>query len=135
MRKRRPAMLARASPAMCRGTTHLPRMLCLRWPFQGPGVRVETKPPWLPPSSSPGASAGIGRAVALEFARRGCNVALLARGTGRLESAAREARAACSTRTNAAIKCVHINPAGIIETRFPPDPPRRTSTGQSRHTV
>ena len=27
-----------------------------------------------------GASAGVGRAVALEFARLGCNVALLARG-------------------------------------------------------
>jgi short-subunit dehydrogenase len=40
-----------------------------------------------------GASAGIGRAVALEFARQGCNVALLARGIERLESAAREARA------------------------------------------
>ena len=40
-----------------------------------------------------GASAGIGRAVALEFARQGCNVALLARGVERLESAAREARA------------------------------------------
>jgi short-subunit dehydrogenase len=40
-----------------------------------------------------GASAGLGRAVALEFARQGCNVALLARGVERLESAAREARA------------------------------------------
>ncbi len=40
-----------------------------------------------------GASAGIGRAVALEFARQGCNVALIARGVERLESAAREARA------------------------------------------
>jgi len=40
-----------------------------------------------------GASAGIGRAVALEFARQGCNVALMARGVERLESAAREARA------------------------------------------
>jgi short-subunit dehydrogenase len=39
-----------------------------------------------------GASAGIGRAVALEFARQGCNVALLARGVERLESAARTAR-------------------------------------------
>jgi short-subunit dehydrogenase len=39
-----------------------------------------------------GASAGIGRAVALEFARRGCNVALMARGVERLESAARQAR-------------------------------------------
>jgi len=39
-----------------------------------------------------GASAGIGRAVALEFARQGCNVALMARGIERLESAAREAR-------------------------------------------
>jgi short-subunit dehydrogenase len=40
-----------------------------------------------------GASAGIGRAVALEFARQGCNVALMARGVERLESAAREVRA------------------------------------------
>jgi short-subunit dehydrogenase len=39
-----------------------------------------------------GASAGIGRAVALEFARTGCNVALMARGVERLESAARQAR-------------------------------------------
>jgi short-subunit dehydrogenase len=39
-----------------------------------------------------GASAGIGRAVALEFARQGCNVALMARGVERLESAARQAR-------------------------------------------
>jgi short-subunit dehydrogenase len=39
-----------------------------------------------------GASAGVGRAVALEFARQGCNVALLARGVERLESAARTAR-------------------------------------------
>jgi short-subunit dehydrogenase len=39
-----------------------------------------------------GASAGIGRAVALEFARVGCNIALMARGVERLESAARQAR-------------------------------------------
>jgi NAD(P)-dependent dehydrogenase (short-subunit alcohol dehydrogenase family) len=39
-----------------------------------------------------GASAGVGRAVALEFARKRCNVALIARGKDRLESAAREAR-------------------------------------------
>ncbi len=39
-----------------------------------------------------GASAGIGRAVALEFARTGCNVALMARGVERLESAAQQAR-------------------------------------------
>jgi short-subunit dehydrogenase len=39
-----------------------------------------------------GASAGIGRAVALEFARTGCNVALMARGLERLESAARQVR-------------------------------------------
>jgi NAD(P)-dependent dehydrogenase (short-subunit alcohol dehydrogenase family) len=37
-----------------------------------------------------GASAGIGRATAREFARRGCNVALLARGRAGLEAAARE---------------------------------------------
>jgi NAD(P)-dependent dehydrogenase (short-subunit alcohol dehydrogenase family) len=39
-----------------------------------------------------GASAGVGRAVALEFARKRCNVALIARGKDRLESAASEAR-------------------------------------------
>lgn len=37
-----------------------------------------------------GASAGIGRATAREFARRGCKVALLARGRAGLEAAARE---------------------------------------------
>ncbi|HEX6409448.1 MAG TPA: SDR family oxidoreductase [Sphingomicrobium sp.] len=37
-----------------------------------------------------GASAGIGRATAREFARRGCSVALLARGKEGLEAAARE---------------------------------------------
>ena len=37
-----------------------------------------------------GASAGIGRASALEFARQGCNVALMARGVERLESAAQD---------------------------------------------
>lgn len=37
-----------------------------------------------------GASAGIGRATAREFARHGCSVALLARGRAGLEAAARE---------------------------------------------
>jgi NAD(P)-dependent dehydrogenase (short-subunit alcohol dehydrogenase family) len=37
-----------------------------------------------------GASAGIGRATAREFARRGCSVVLLARGRDGLEAAARE---------------------------------------------
>ena len=41
-----------------------------------------------------GASAGIGRATALAFARRGWRVGLLARGRERLESAAREIEAA-----------------------------------------
>jgi short-subunit dehydrogenase len=40
-----------------------------------------------------GASAGVGRATVLEFARHGCNVALLARGEAGLTSAAQEARA------------------------------------------
>lgn len=39
-----------------------------------------------------GASAGVGRATALEFARRGWDVALLARGEERLEAAAAEVR-------------------------------------------
>jgi NAD(P)-dependent dehydrogenase (short-subunit alcohol dehydrogenase family) len=39
-----------------------------------------------------GASAGVGRAVALEFARQGYQIGLLARGQDRLESAASEAR-------------------------------------------
>jgi short-subunit dehydrogenase len=39
-----------------------------------------------------GASAGVGRALALEFARLGCDVALMARGIERLESAARQVR-------------------------------------------
>ena len=37
-----------------------------------------------------GASAGIGRAAAREFARRGCSVALIARGRDGLDAAARE---------------------------------------------
>ena len=37
-----------------------------------------------------GASAGIGRATAREFAKHGCKVALLARGRGGLDAAARE---------------------------------------------
>jgi NAD(P)-dependent dehydrogenase (short-subunit alcohol dehydrogenase family) len=41
-----------------------------------------------------GASGGVGRAVAIEFARHGAKVALLARGSAGLEGAAREVRAA-----------------------------------------
>ncbi len=39
-----------------------------------------------------GASAGVGRAAALEFARQGCNLAILARNAARLEAAAAELR-------------------------------------------
>ena len=39
-----------------------------------------------------GASAGVGRATALEFARQGCHVAILARNSARLEAAAEELR-------------------------------------------
>jgi len=48
-----------------------------RSPF--PGVAVVT-----------GASAGVGRATAVELARNGCDVALLARGSAGLEAAARD---------------------------------------------
>lgn len=41
-----------------------------------------------------GASAGIGRATAIAFARRGCRVALLARGAAGLEGARRDVEAA-----------------------------------------
>ncbi|MGZ4470201.1 MAG: SDR family oxidoreductase [Nocardioidaceae bacterium] len=44
-----------------------------------------------------GASAGVGRATAVEFGRRGCQVALLARGERGLEAAAKEVEAAGGT--------------------------------------
>ena len=52
------------------------------WGSRAPGVVVVT-----------GASAGVGRAVAHEFARRGAAVALVARGEPGLEQAAHEVRA------------------------------------------
>lgn len=39
-----------------------------------------------------GAGAGVGRATAIEFARRGCKIALLSRGRDRLDSAAQSIR-------------------------------------------
>ena len=45
-----------------------------------------------------GSSAGLGRAVAHEFGRRGANVALLARGVDGLEGAKREIEAAAAKR-------------------------------------
>ena len=45
-----------------------------------------------------GASAGVGRASVREFARRGCDVALIARGRDRLEAAAQELRLAAVAR-------------------------------------
>ena len=41
-----------------------------------------------------GASAGVGRAAAQEFARRGYDVGLIARNTGRLQNAAEDVEAA-----------------------------------------
>ena len=43
-----------------------------------------------------GASRGIGRAIALEFAREGANVAICARGGEALERAARAAQPKCA---------------------------------------
>jgi NAD(P)-dependent dehydrogenase (short-subunit alcohol dehydrogenase family) len=43
-----------------------------------------------------GASAGVGRATALELARQGCNIAILARNAARLETAAAELRCLAS---------------------------------------
>ncbi|SRR5579871_1447027 len=59
-----------------------------------------------------GASAGVGRAAAREFARLGCRVALLARGIDRLESATREARA---FRTKALAVPVDVADAAAVD--------------------
>ena len=59
-----------------------------------------------------GASLGIGRAVAEELAREGCDVALVARDEARLEQAAREIAAATNRKTVAVAGDI-AEPGGI----------------------
>ncbi len=59
-----------------------------------------------------GASAGVGRAIALEFARQGADVALLARGRERLDSAAGEIR---RLGRRALPICVDVADAGAVD--------------------
>ena len=59
-----------------------------------------------------GASAGVGRAVALRFARTGAAVGLLARGVERLEAAAKEVEGAGGT---ALVLAADVGDAGQVE--------------------
>jgi NAD(P)-dependent dehydrogenase (short-subunit alcohol dehydrogenase family) len=69
-----------------------------------------------------GASAGVGRAIALEFARRGAAVGLIARGRAGLEAAAREVTelggAACIAPADVAEYGAVRTAAALIEERF-----------------
>ncbi len=51
---------------------------------------MRTRPPFPGVAVVTGASAGVGRATAVELARHGCDVALLARGSAGLDAAARD---------------------------------------------
>lgn len=62
-----------------------------------------------------GASAGVGRAAAIEFARRGCNVALLARGESGLASAAREVERAAPAAGRVIAIPVDVADAAAVE--------------------
>lgn len=60
-----------------------------------------------------GGSAGLGRAIALAFARRGCRVGLIARGRERLDEAAREVERAGGRAL--ALPCDVADAAGVEE--------------------
>jgi NAD(P)-dependent dehydrogenase (short-subunit alcohol dehydrogenase family) len=71
-----------------------------------------------------GASAGVGRATAREFARRGANIGLIARGTEGLEIARREVEAAGGKALVFAADVAHADQveaaAAAVEERFGP---------------